>query len=201
MRIKLFLIAILTSVGSSLYAQVGINTTNPRTALEVAGTAQLLELEVEDIPAVRDDQKTTFLIQTSDDSIYALDASNPESTALAYLMVYNLSNPLGDWVLNFNTLIPADSYDVFAISAFYNSELSSADGNKWFTIPYYAAFVQGGTWRLIADYPGFSNRYSDAGTWTITVAIYSKTLSKNLGNRTVNMSGNGTGTATTPILD
>src|SRR5690625_3633716 len=137
MRIKLFLIAILTSVGSSLYAQVGINTTNPRTALEVAGTAQLLELEVEDIPAVRDDQKTTFLIQTSDDSIYALDASNPESTALAYLMVYNLSNPLGDWVLNFNTLIPADSYDVFAISAFYNSELSSADGNKWFTIPYY----------------------------------------------------------------
>lgn len=201
MRIKLFLFAILTSVGSSLCAQVGINTTNPRTALEVAGTAQLLELEVEDIPEVEDGQKTTFLIQTSDEYIYTLDASNPESTALAYLMVYNLVNPDGDLVLNYNTLIPADTYDVFAISAYYDKELSSNEGNKWFSIPYYAAFIEGGTWRLTADYPRFTTQNEDVGTWTITVAIYSKTLSKNLGNPTVNMNGSGTGTATTPLLD
>lgn len=202
MKLKLFFLIILACVGTRFYAQVGINTTNPRTALEVAGTAQLLELEVEDIPEVEDGQKATFLIQTSDEYIYTLDASNPESTALAYLIVYNLENPDGDWVLNYNTLIPADTYDVFAISAFYDKELSYFRGHQWFTIPYYAAFIEGGTWRLIADYPGFTNQNeNDVGTWTITVAVYSKTLSKNLGNQTVNMNGSGTGTATTPLLD
>lgn len=202
MKLKLFFLIILACVGTRFYAQVGINTTNPRTALEVAGTAQLLELEVEDIPEVEDGQKTTFLIQTSDEYIYTLDASNPESTALAYLMVYNLVNPDGDLVLNYNTLIPADTYDVFAISAYYDKELSSNQGNQWFSIPYYAAFIEGGTWRLTADYPRFTNQNeSDVGTWTITVVVYSKTLSKNLGNPTVNMNGSGTGTATTPLLD
>lgn len=185
----------------SSFAQVGINTENPRTTLEVAGSAKTTALKVNEIPKLQNGQASTFLIQDSEGAIKTMDPAIAGSTSLAYVAVYELYNPNGDWVLNFDTKIATVNYDVVAISAFYDKELS-ADRNDFFSIPYTAAFAQNGTWRLIADYPSIGNRNAnDKGTWTITVIIYSKTLSKNIGNKTFDLNGSATGNSGTAIIN
>ena len=97
----------------SSFAQVGINTENPRTTLEVAGSAKTTALKVNTIAPLANGQNSTFLIQDSDGAIRTMDAQHPESTALAYLLVYEISNMAGDWIANFDTKIPAANNQSF----------------------------------------------------------------------------------------
>ena len=191
-RQTLFIYGLLISCISS-FAQVGINTENPRTTLEVAGSAKTTALKVNTVLPLENGQNSTFLIQDSDGAIRTMDAQHPESTALGYLQVYELTNMDGDWIANFDTKIPAANYDVVAISAYFDQAVSSDDVRIGFSIPHTAAFVSDGTWRLKADYPGFSPGTGTNRKWTITIMIYSKTLSKNLGDKTYNIGSTGSG--------
>lgn len=190
------------SIGlTTVSAQIGINTTEPRTALEVAGNTKVTTFEVREVNDLEENQVSTFLTQDTNGVIRPMRVSNLTETSLGYIQEYKLYNPDDDWVADFNTNIPANQYDVIVISAHYDREVGSDDSRVSFSIPSAAATVKDGTWRLLADYPGFANVYSSAGTWTITTLIFSKDLSKNLGNPTVNMGGNQTGAANNPIID
>lgn len=194
---------IFLSISTLSFSQVGINTTEPRKTLEVGGDMLISEdIEIGTINLLRDEDTATFLLQDNTNRIQSIDVSNPTGAALGYIQEYVIENANLDWVLNFNTLINANEFDLISISAYYDRELVLSSAPENFSLPYTAAFVQNGTWRIIADFPSAANRYTnEVGTWTISTLIFSKDLSKQLGVLEVPM-GNATHeSATTPIIN
>ena len=187
-----------------VYAQVGINTTSPRTELEVAGNMKISDsIEINQINALMDLDTSTFLIQDNQQFIKTLDVSNPVGAALGYIQVYVIENPNLDWVLDFDTKVNASEYVLNTISAHFNRELiMNTNQGKNSSIPYSSAFIKDGTWHIIADYPVANNKNtSEIGTWTITTLIYSKDLSKQFGTVDIQMNNGSTGSATNPIIN
>lgn len=187
------------------FSQVGINTDNPRTKLEVAGDMKITStIDIGTIDDLEQSDTSTFLIQDTDDAIETLDVSNPTGAALGYIQDYIITNPDEDWVLDFDTGVSANDYVMISISASFDKELiQSPDGPSAadkFSLPYSSTFIKNGTWRIIADYPR-ANNGTTLGTWTIRTLIFSSDLSKQFGIITVPMADGTTGSASTPILD
>jgi|GEM_PF-331939 len=185
------------------FSQVGINTTEPRKTLEVGGDMLISgDLDIGVINLLNDEDQATFIIQNIENQIKALDVSNPTGAALGYIQEYIITNARLDWVLNFNTQINAANFDLISISAYYDKELVLSSAPENFSLPYTAAFISNGTWRIIADFPSAANRDTNAiGTWTITTLIFSKDLSKQLGVIEIPMGNQTTGSAINPIID
>ncbi len=198
-----FLITLFLCAATLSFSQVGINTTDPRKTLEVGGDMLISgDLDIGIINLLNDEDEATFLIQDTENRIKALDVSNPTGAALGYIQEYVITNANLDWVLNFNTLINANDFDLISISAYYDTELALTNNLDKFSMPYTAAFVQNGTWRIIADFPAAQNRNTSVvGTWTISTLIFSKDLSKQLGIVEIPMGNLTTGSAVTPIID
>ncbi len=192
----------LVSGYAKVCSQVGINTTDPRKELEVAGTMKVSDsITIAHINALRDGETSTFLMQDQSNYINIMDVSNPTGSALGYIQEYVIENPDLDWVLDFDTLINASQYVVNIISANYDRELTMDTGGVNASIPYSSAFIRNNTWHIIADYPSASNMdSSEIGTWTITTLIYSKDLSKQFGTHPIQMDNQTTGSAASPII-
>ena len=188
-------------------AQVGIRTTTPRKALEIAGDMKISQtLEVQTVNNISNSATSTFLLQEADNSIKTIDASNPTRAALGYIQEYIIVHPSGDWVRDFDTGIDATDFALVITSAVYDNDLKLsndyivAPGNS--SIPYTATFIQGGTWHIIADYPMATNSSSqDIGTWIVTTLIFSNDLSKQFGIVSIPMANGTTGAASAPIID
>ncbi len=185
------------------FSQVGINTTEPRKTLEVGGDMLISgDLDIGIINLLNDEDQATFLIQDVENQIKALDVSNPTGAALGYIQEYVITNANLDWVLNFDTQIKAVDFDLISISAYYDTELALTNNLDKFSMPYTAAFVQNGTWRIIADFPSAQNRNTSViGTWTISTLIFSKDLSKQFGVVEIPMNNQTTGSALNSIID
>lgn len=194
------LLILQVSIGS---AQIGINTTTPRTTLEIGGSMLISnDLDIGIIKSMDDNDASTFLIQDSQNDIKTLDVSNPTGAALGYIQEYVITNANLDWVLNFDTQIDANDFDLISISAYYDTELALTSNLDKFSMPYTAAFVQNGTWRIIADFPAAQNlNTNEIGTWIISTLIFSKDLSKQLGIIEVQMNQQTTESAANPIID
>ena len=200
----LFLLSLFAS--EPVFSQVGINTTNPRTTLEVNGDAMISgTLEIGNYNSLSDGESSTFLIQDNLDEIKSVDVSNPTGEALAYIQEYIITNPDEDWVLDFDTGIDANDFVLIVISSYFDLELntSSATGAEDnASLPYTATFIKGGTWHIIADYPMVANVDPTAtGTWTLSTLIFSRDLSKQLGSIDIPMSNTTTGSAASPIMN
>jgi len=187
-------------------SQVGINTTTPRKALEVAGDMAIDDaIDINTINALSDNESNTFLIQNVDAKIKVLDVSNPTGAALGYIQQYVVENPYADWVQDFDTGIDATDYVLITISSYFNDDLNLSDSGGLsdnFSLPYTATFINGGTWHIIANYPVAGNFGStNIGSWTINTLIFSKDLSKQFGTVSIPMSDTSTGSATTPIIN
>jgi len=139
----------------TLSAQVGINTTTPRTTLEVGGDAIISEtLDINNFSSLTANEDSTFLVQDSNNDLKSLDVSNPTGAALAYIQEYQITNPEEDWVLDFDTGVDASDFVLIAISAHFDLELntsSSAGASDNASLPYTATFIKNGTWHIIAD--------------------------------------------------
>ncbi|WP_416441887.1 hypothetical protein ACH3O9_15080 [Leeuwenhoekiella sp. A16] len=184
----------------TLVAQVGIGTETPRTKLEVAGDMKIVaDIAIGTINKITDDDSSTFLIQDDTDKIKALDVSHPTGAALGYIQEYIIRNPNEDWILNFDTGVNANNFVLNTISAYYDRELDIGSESS---IPYTSAYISGGTWHIIADFPSANNlNGNEIGTWTITTLIYSQDLSKQFGSIVIPMAGGTTGTATNPVIN
>ena len=184
---------------------VGIGTPYPRTALEVAGSMNISQtLDLTKKEAITETDTTTFLMQESSDLIKTLDVSNPTGAALGYIQEYVIENPKGDWVKDFDTQVDADEFVMISLSAYYNVEMviSSTNAESNGSAPYTSAFIKDGTWHLIADFPVVSNiSGSGPGTWTFTTMIFSKDLSKQFDDVTIDMNNASTGSAANAIID
>src|SRR5690606_36197876 len=151
----------LSSVVHAQTAGVGINTTEPRTTLEVAGDAFVNgKVLVETIDVITQAEEVTFLIQNQGDFVKEINATG-DGLAIAYFQEYTLSNMEGGegvWVQEFNTNIPASRYVVTVISGHYNQPLMMwSDKASNFANPYISAYIVDGTWRITADYPDALN--------------------------------------------
>ncbi len=205
-NLPIVILAFLYCINSSLHAQVGINTTDPRKTLEVAGDVQISDsIDITVVHPLSDGDTSTFLIQNDINQVKTLDVSNPTGAALGYVQKYIITNAESDWVLNFDTGINTSDYVVIAISSFYDKELilnASPGAEDNASLPYTATFEQNDTWRIIADFPMAANQDPLAiGTWTIITLIYSRDLSKQFGTVTVPMNDSTTGSAVNPIID
>ncbi|MCW5519458.1 hypothetical protein J1N09_06390 [Aureitalea sp. L0-47] len=200
----LFLLSLI--VCGDIHSQVGINTTNPRTTLEVAGDALISgTIEIGNYNALSDDEDSTFLIQDNLDEIKSVDVSNPTGEALAYVQEYIITNPDEDWVFDFDTGVDANDFVLIVISSYFNLELntsSSSGAEDNASLPYTATFIKGGTWHIIADYPMVANLDpAEIGTWTLSTLIFSRDLSKQLGSIDIPMSNATSGSASSPIIN
>lgn len=190
------------------FAQVGINTTNPRTMLEVAGDVNINGgIKINEINHIRDSDNTAFLTQTPNGFIKELNALEGDGLVIAYFQEYKLSNMLGDWVEEFNTNIPASKYVLTIISTYFNQELkmeSSQSDN--FSFPYCSAYIAGNpaTWRIVADYPGALPNSENPGEWVISTLILSKEFSNVLPQQEVifpRWSDRRSGAANSPVIE
>lgn len=191
-------------------SQVGINTLEPRKTLEVAGDVEINgDLIIGTVDPLDDDTASTFLIQETNNFIKTLDVSNPTSEALGYVQEYVITNMFEDFIASFDTQVNATDYVMVVISAYYNDELVLSrlgNGNPkesdHYSLPYTATFIEDNKWHLVANYPIARNESSSIiGQWNITTLIFSKDLSKQLGEFSIPMSGSSTGSDTTPIID
>ncbi len=202
--ILLFAFIICNSYTS--FSQVGIGTTNARKTLEVAGDVAISgNIDIVTLNNMEDGDTSTFLVQDTDNTVKALDVSNPTGAALGYIQEYIITNADLDWVRDFDTGIDASEFVLITFSAFYDKELeisgsSNAIDNS--SLPYTATFIKGGTWHIIADYPMVANLDESAiGTWTVKTLIFSKDLSKQFGTIEIPMSNSTTGSAASPLIN
>jgi hypothetical protein len=204
--IRILLLIFFSNSFQFLSAQVGIGTSNPRMALEIAGDMIVSQtMDVMNYDDLTDSGTSTFLLQEWNNSIKSIDVSNPSGAALGYIQEYIIVNPNLDWVKDFDTGIDATDFVLVVISAVYNSDLQLSSGPgraENSSIPYTASFVSGGTWHMIADYPMAANsNNSDVGTWIITTLIFSNDLNKQFGIINIPMADGTTGSAILPIID
>lgn len=202
-RLLLF-IGIYFLFSSITYSQtgVGINTTNPRTTLEVGGDMKVDgDISIKTINRSTSRDEGTFLIQTNESFVKDLQASG-EGFAIAYFQEYELRNMNGDWVDYLVTGIPAADYVVTITSAYFNQELTmDGTASSNFTIPYTSAYVVDGIWRIRADYPSANKKGASEGVWVITTMILSKTFSKQFPVQSHSIGGGTSGSAETPIIN
>lgn len=206
MHSRSLFICLVFGISTFVHAQVGINTTEPRTTLEVAGSTHVNgEVLVETIEVVTQDEEVTFLIQNDGNFVKEINATG-DGLAIAYFQEYILSNMedgIGDWVENFDTNIPSSEYVVTVISAYYNQPLMMwGDKANNFANPYVSAFIEGGTWRIVADYPDALNiTTTQPGEWRVNTLILSRSFSKILPVQTFNLNNSNSGSASTPVID
>jgi hypothetical protein len=195
-------------LGSILYAQVGINTDNPRpgVALEVNGSMKAKKIIFPDLPPVTPADRDSFLYlvqDQTDNSLNMLDLTASGSGSgggISTLLTFVLQNVDGDWVLDFDTKINSTNYALVILSASYDR---SVEGTKP-ALPVAGTKSVGGTWHIEADYSAVNSPSN--GTWTINCVAYPKTYAKIFPqqNVVINSSTTGnsqTGSATTPLVN
>jgi hypothetical protein len=200
------LLAILVNTSIS-YSQVGVNTTNPRKTLEVAGDMEISgSVDIGTYNPLSDTDTSSFLIQESDNSVKSLDVSNPTGIALAYVQEYIITNPDLDWIKDFDTGVDASDFTMIITSASFDLELDLTEVGPGLdeensSLPFTATFIKSGTWHIIADYPQAANiDETEIGTWTISTLIFSSDVSKQFGNIPIPMLHGTTGSAAVPII-
>ncbi len=184
------------------FAQVGINTETPRpgSALDINGSMKAANVLLpQNLPAISPTERETFVYLVQNQTTGAIEhldlaATGSTTGGISSILTYQLTNVLGDWVLDFDTKISATDYALVILSAWFDQDL---EGNN--PAPPVARTKQiGDTWHLEADYSAVS---SDAnGTWNITCVVYPKTYAKIFPLQTVNMNGNSTAAASTAIV-
>lgn len=210
-KIILFLL-ILSSIGlysqSTIYTgKVGINTPNPEKELHVNGSMKTSSMTVKDgFEALGATENYTFLIKSL----------SPENKITSYNETFLPNNPAPinliqfkitcdssdrDWVKEYDTKINSDKFLVIISSFGYTLPVYSV--NTWITpMPQiFAYYTSGNTWRLKADYNGFTplDSFSGEGIWTINLLIFDRAYAKEY-NFTNSMAGSTTGASATPLI-
>ncbi len=181
---------------NSVDNRVGIGTLAPVRPLQVNGDGTN--------PAVR---IANMVTQPGTGSYYGLSVDgngdvykSPQSAAPFYYQIYNLNNVNFDWVSNFDTKVPAGKYTMVVVGNSFNTLLAVGTSSLPAGFSYagpanVAAYQQGGTWRLSADYNQASTNGNVNGNWTIYTLIIDNSQVNTKPVLTFNLGGVSTGAA------
>lgn len=203
---KIILTILLLPFLSMLYGQIGINTKNPEKDLSVNGTMKtsgiVFKKPIEKLGA---NEKYTFIIKSPDpeNKITACnDTFVPNSPAPINLVQFKITcDPSDkDWVNEFDTKINSNKFLVF-ISSFGFTQPLKTVAPDWVTpVPQIFAYSSGGTWKLKADYQGFTPDASfPTGLWTLNLMVFDRAYAKEF-NSTQAMGASTTGEAAAPLI-
>ncbi|AZA80816.1 hypothetical protein C1637_11660 [Chryseobacterium lactis] len=202
------IISIILLVGTIVLtsAQVGINTVNPEKELTVNGTMKtsgvVFKKPMEKLGA---SENYTFIIKSPapENKITAYnDSFVPNSPAPINLIQYKITcDPSDkDWVNQFDTKINSNKFLV-VISSFGFTQPTRTYTADWVTPMHQIfAYSSGGTWKLKADYQGFSPDASlPTGVWTLNLLVFDRSYAKDF-NTTQNLGASTTGAASAPLI-
>lgn len=202
MRQKIyFSLACLFSVLGNAQVGLGINTSNPRTDLDVNGSSYSNNIIAGSINEITAEEKDRYLLltqSTTDNSIKKIDPRVSGSPGIATIATYKLQNVAGDWVEEFNTRINTTDFAVVILSAYFDRDLTLGSSGI-LAMPSFGVRNIGGFWNLYADYSGMAP--ASDGTWTFVCAIYPKTYVKLFEERTKDLGNTSSGTDASPILN
>ncbi|MDR6922054.1 MULTISPECIES: hypothetical protein [Chryseobacterium] len=186
-------------------AQVGINTTTPEKELTVNGTMKtsgmVFKKPMEKLGA---NENYTFIIKSPapENKITAYnDSFVPNSPAPINLIQFKITcDPSDkDWVNQFDTKINAQKFFVVISSFGFTQPVRSS--TDWVTpVPQIYAYPLGGTWKLKADYQGFSPVSSlPTGEWTLNLLVFDRSYAKDVSS-TQDLKASSTGAAAAPLI-
>ncbi|MFP3833965.1 hypothetical protein [Chryseobacterium sp. SIMBA_028] len=198
-------ILLIGSVGF-INAQVGINTARPEKELTVNGTMKtsgmVFKKPMEKLGA---DENYTFIIKSPapENKITAYnDTFVPNSPAPINIIQFKITcDPSDkDWVNQFDTKINSQKFLV-VISSFGFTQPIRTNTADWLTpVPQIFAYSSGGTWKLKADYEGFSPASSlPTGEWTLNLLVYDRSYAREV-NSTQDLKSSTTGAASAPLI-
>lgn len=201
-------ISMILSLGSAalINAQVGINTAKPEKELTVNGTMKtsgiVFKKPMEKLGA---NENYTFIIKSPapENKITAYnDSFVPNSPAPINIIQFKITcDPSDkDWVREFDTKINSKKFLV-VISSFGFTQPVRTSTADWLTpVPQIFAYSTGGTWKLKADYEGFSPTSNlPTGEWTLNLLVYDRSYAKEI-NSTQDLKSSTTGAATAPLI-
>lgn len=206
---KIISTILLLGLVSMTYAQVGINTTTPEKELTVNGTMKTSGIVFKQpMEKLGTNENYTFIIKSPspENKITAYnDTFVPNSPAPINLIQYKITcDPSDkDWVNQFDTKINSQKFLV-VISSFGFTQPIRTYSADWLTpMPQIFAFSSGGTWKLKADYQGFSPDSSfPTGEWTLNLLVFDRSYAKEF-NSTQNLGATATsttGSAAAPLI-
>lgn len=198
----------ILSLGSAVFinAQVGINTAKPEKELTVNGTMKtsgiVFKKPMEKLGA---DENYTFIIKSPapENKITAYnDSFVPNSPAPINIIQFKIAcDPSDkDWVREFDTKINSKKFLV-VISSFGFTQPVRTSTADWLTpVPQIFAYSTNGTWKLKADYEGFTPTSNlPTGEWTLNLLVYDRSYAKEF-NSTQDLRSSTTGAAAAPLI-
>ncbi|UHO38801.1 hypothetical protein H5J24_01005 [Chryseobacterium capnotolerans] len=202
------IISMILLIGSAVLtsAQVGINTAKPEKELTVNGTMKtsgiVFKKPMEKLGA---DENYTFIIKSPapENKITAYnDSFVPNSPAPINIIQFKITcDPSDkDWVNEFDTKINSKKFLV-VISSFGFTQPVRTSTADWLTpVPQIFAYSTGSTWKLKADYEGFSPTSNlPTGEWTLNLLVYDRSYAKEI-NSTQDLKSSTTGAAVAPLI-
>lgn len=187
-------------------AQVGINTEKPEKELTVNGTMKtsgmVFKKPMEKLGA---SENYTFIIKSPapENKITAYnDSFVPNSPAPINIIQFKIAcDPSDkDWVNEFDTKINSKKFLV-VISSFGFTQPIRTNTADWVTpVPQIFAYSTGTTWKLKADYEGFSPASTlPTGEWTLNLLVYDRSYAREV-NFTQDLKSSTTGAAAAPLI-
>lgn len=206
------IISTVLLVGTTLFAHaqtagnIGINTANPEKELTVNGTMKTSGMTLKDpIEKLGADENYSFLIKSPapQNKITSYnDSFVPTTPAPINLIQFKITCNKNDkdWIKEYDTKINSNNFLVIIASHGFTQPIYTFNAD-WITpMPSIYAYSSNGTWKLRADYVGFSTDDSlPKGVWTLNLLVFDKAYAKEFNSsQTVNTSG--IGAAATPLI-
>lgn len=208
--IKIISTVLLLGAMISAHAQnagsVGINTSNPEKELTVKGTMKTSGMTLKDpLEKLGADENYSFLIKSPapQNKITSYNDSFVPTTPAPINMIQfkiTCNNDDKDWIAEYDTKINSGKFLVIIASHGFTQPVFTYN-STWITpMPDIFAYSTNGTWKLRADYTGFST--DDAlpkGVWTLNLLVFDRAYAKEFNfAQTVNTAG--TGAASAPLI-
>lgn len=200
------LLGTMISVHAQNAGNVGINTSAPEKELTVNGTMKTSGMTLKDpIEKLGPDENYSFLIKspTPQNKITSYnDSFVPTTPAPINLIQFKITcnDDDKDWVDEYDTKINSDKFLVVIASHGFTQPIYTVTA-QWITpIPDIFAYSSNGTWKLRADYVGFSTDDTlPKGVWTLNLLVFDRAYAKEFNSlQTVNTAG--TVAAATPLI-
>ena len=202
---KIISTILLIGLAGVANAQVGINTSKPEKELTVNGTMKTSGIVFKQpMEKLGTNENYTFIIKSPapENKITAYnDTFVPNSPAPINLIQYKITcDPTDkDWVNQFDTKINSQKFLVVISSFGFTQPIRSS--TDWVTpVPQIFAYSSGGTWKLKADYQGFSPASTlPTGEWTLNLLVFDRSYAKDSAP-TQDLGGTTTGAASAPLI-